>query len=148
MNKRSNNTYLRVSLITLTSLSMLFSTFLFQVQVGNAQNNSNSTTGLLPTLRPKQVQQLAANGTSFDVFLKHRIAAMDAARIPANITAFNASGLLKAITLCVSPLGKAFVQTVCDFAMATVYEACQAIPDRLSYICTMPSINMILPRYM
>ena len=140
MNKTSNNTYLRASWITLTVLSMLFSTFHFQVQPANAQNSTNST-GVLPPISQEQQQQLAANGTSFDGFIKHRIAAMNAAKVPVNYTALDPSKLLKAINACVSPLGKAFAQTVCDFIMATVYETCQAIPDQLSYICTMPSIN-------
>jgi hypothetical protein len=107
----------------------------------NAQNNSNSTTGPLSTLRAEQLQQLAVNGTSFDGAIKQRIAAMDAAKIPVNYTALAPSNLLKAINVCVSPLGKVFAQTICDFGMAFVYELCQAIPDKLSYICIMPSIN-------
>jgi N-acyl-L-homoserine lactone synthetase len=58
MNKTSNNnTYLRVSLVTITSLSMLFSTFHFQVQPANAQNSTNST-GILPPISQEQQQQM------------------------------------------------------------------------------------------
>jgi hypothetical protein len=142
MYKRSNNTY-RVSLITITLLSMLFSTFHFQVQPVYAQNSTNST-GVLPPISQEQQQQLAANGTSFDGFIKHRIAAMSAAKIPVNYTALEPTKLFKAVNMCVSPLGKAFAQTACDFAMATVYETCQAVPDQLSYICMMPAINSYL----
>jgi hypothetical protein len=85
MKKRGNNTYLRVSLITLTSLSMLFSIFFhFQVQPSNAQNSTTNSTGIFPAISQEQQQQLAANGTSFDGFIKHRIAAMNAAKIPVN----------------------------------------------------------------
>ncbi|MFL6410059.1 MAG: hypothetical protein ACJ71K_02305 [Nitrososphaeraceae archaeon] len=54
MSKTSNNnTYLRVSLVTITSLSMPFSTFHFQVQPANAQNSTNST-GILPPISQEQ----------------------------------------------------------------------------------------------
>src|SRR4051794_15295900 len=143
MNKTSNNVYLRASLITLILLSMLFSTFHLQVQSANAQNSTDST-GILSPISQQQQQQLAANGTSFDGFIKHRIAAMNAAKIPVNYTAFDPPRLLKVVNVCVSPLGKAFAQTVCDFVMATVYEMCQAIPDQLSYVCMIPAINSYL----
>jgi hypothetical protein len=140
MNKTSNNnTYLRVSLITLSLLSMLFSTFHFQVQPVYAQNSTNST-GILPPISQEQQQQLAANGTSFDGFIKHRIAAMNAAGIPVNVTFLNSPDVLKSINLCTSVLAKVFGQSLCDLAMATVYEFCQTIPDQLSY-CVMPAIN-------
>lgn len=51
---------------------------------------------------------------------------MNAAKIPVNYTAFDPPKLFKGVNLCVSPLCKAFAQTACDFAMATVYETCQA----------------------
>jgi hypothetical protein len=138
MNRTTNN-YFRALLMALTSLSMLFSTLHSQVQLVNAQNNGNSTR-VLPTLTPEQIQQLAANNTSFDVFLKHRIAAMNAAKIPVNYRAFNSLDALKSINLCTSALAKVFGQSLCDSAMATLYEICQAIPDHVSY-CVMPSIN-------
>ena len=144
MNKRSNNAYLGVSLATLASLSMLFSssTLHFHIQLSNAQNSTTNSTGILPPISQEQQQQLAANGTSFDGFIKHRIAAMNAAKIPVNYTtAFDPPRLSKIVNVCVSPLGKVFAQTVCDFVMATVYEMCQAIPDQLSYLCLMPAIN-------
>jgi hypothetical protein len=141
MKKRSNNTYLRVSLMTLTSLSMLFSTLHFQIQPASSQNSTTNSTGILPPISQEQRQQLAANGTSFDGFIKHRIAAMNAAKIPVNYSALDPPKLLKGINVCMSPLGKTFAQTICDFVMAMVYEVCQAIPDQLSYICAMPSIN-------
>jgi hypothetical protein len=143
MNKTSNNVYLRASLITLILLSMLFSTFHLQVQSANAQNSTDST-GILSPISQQQQQQLAANGTSFDGFIKQRIAAMDAAKIPVNYTAFDPPRLFKVVNVCVSPLGKAFAQTVCDFVTSTVYEMCQAIPDQLSYVCMMPAINSYL----
>jgi hypothetical protein len=65
---------------------------------------------------------------------------MNTARIPINYTDFDSSILLKGISICVSPLGKLLAQTVCDFLMAYVYEACQAILDRL-YVCGSTSIN-------
>jgi hypothetical protein len=61
--------------------------------------NSTNSTGILPPLSQEEQQQL---GTSFDVFLKHRIAAMNAAGIPVNYTAFNSSNLNKAINICTS----------------------------------------------
>src|ERR687888_1751811 len=101
MKKRGNNTYLRVSLITLTSLSMLFSIFFhFQVQPSNAQNSTTNSTGIFPAISQEQQQQLAANGTSFDGFIKHRIAAMNAAGIPVNVTFLNSPDVLKSINLC------------------------------------------------
>jgi hypothetical protein len=139
MNKTSNNIYLRISLITLISLSMFFSTIHSQVQSANAQNSINST-GILPPISQEQQQQLAANGTSFDGFIKHRIAAMHAAGIPVNVTFLNSPDVLKSINLCTSALAKVFGQSLCDLAMATVYEFCQTIPDQLSY-CVMPAIN-------
>jgi 3-oxoacyl-[acyl-carrier-protein] synthase III len=36
------------------------------VQLANAQNNSNNSTGILPAVTSEQMQRLAANGTSFD----------------------------------------------------------------------------------
>lgn len=99
-----------------------------------------NSTRLLPPLKREQIQQLAANDTSFDGFIKQRIAAMNAARIPVNYSAFDSYTLLKGINFCTSPLGKAFAQTFCDFAMAFIYEVCQAIPNRI-YFCTAPSIN-------
>jgi hypothetical protein len=138
MNKTSNDNYLRVSLITLISLSMLFSMLHFQVQLGNAQNNSNSITGLLPSISPEQVQQLAANGTCFDGVLKRRIAEMNTAGIPVDYTAFNSPDALKSINLCTSALAKVFGQSLCDFVMATLYEICQAIPDHVSYCVCHP----------
>jgi hypothetical protein len=90
------------------------------------------------------MQELAVNGTSFDVFVKHRIDAMNAAKIPVNYTALDPPKLLKGINSCASPLGKAYAQTLCDFTIALVYELCQAIPDHLSDICVMPSINSYL----
>lgn len=141
VSKTSKNSC-RVALIALICLSTLFSAFYLEVQLTNAQNNGNNATGILPALTPEQTQQLAANGTSFDLAFKHRIDAMKAAKIPVNYTSFVPP--LKGINLCLSPMGKAFGQTICDFGMAMVYELCQAIPDQLSYICTMPSINNYL----
>jgi hypothetical protein len=147
MNKMSNN-YHRVALIALASLSILFSTLNFQIPSANAQNNSdnnNSTTaGLFPTLTPEQMQELAVNGTSFDVFVRHRIDAMNAAKIPVDYTALDPSKLLNGVNSCASPIGKAYAQTLCDFTIALVYELCQAIPDHLADICMMPSINSYL----
>jgi hypothetical protein len=137
MEKWGNNIYLRVSLITLISLSMLLSTFPFQVLLANAQNSTNNT-GILPPISEKQQQQLAANGTSFDVFIKNRMAEMNAARIPVNVTFLNSSDAIRTINLCTSALAKVFGQNLCDLAMSTVYEFCQAIPNQLSY-CAMPA---------
>jgi hypothetical protein len=65
---------------------------------------------------------------------------MNAARIPVNVTFLNSSNTLRTINLCTSALAKVFGQSLCDLAMATVYEFCQAIPNQLSY-CAMPAIN-------
>ena len=121
MNKRNNNAYLGVLLTTLIPLSMLFSALHFpQIQPANAQNSTTSNTGILPPISQEQQQQLATNGTSFDGFIKHRIAAMTTAKIPVNYTALDPTKLSKGVTLCVSPLGKAFAQTACDFAIAAL----------------------------
>jgi PsbP len=145
MNKMSNN-YRKVALIALTSLSILFSTLNSQIPSADAQNNSNnnSTAGLFPTLTPEQMQELVVNGTPFDVFVKHRIDAMNAAKIPVDYTALDPSKLLKGINSCASPIGKTYAQTLCDSTIALVYELCQVIPDHLSDICVMPSINSYL----
>jgi PsbP len=145
MNKMSDN-YHRATLITLISLSILFSALSYQIPSANAQNNSNNsnTAGLFPTLTPEQMQELGLNGTSFDVFVKHRIDAMNAAKIPVDYTALDPSKLLNGVNSCASPAGKAFVQTLCDFTIALVYELCLAIPDHLSDICVTPSINSYL----
>ena len=90
------------------------------------------------------IKQLAANATSFDAAIKQRIACNERTKIPINYTSLDPSKFLKAINLCMSPLGRASAQTLCDFRMAMVYELCQAIPDKLSYICIMPSINSYL----
>jgi hypothetical protein len=90
------------------------------------------------------MQELAVNGTSFDVFVKHRIDAMNAAKIPVDYTALDPSKLLNGVNTCASPIGKAYAQTLCDFTIALVYELCQAIPDHLSDICMIPSINSYL----
>jgi hypothetical protein len=135
--KKTTNNYFRI-IIILTSLSVLFSVINFQAQLAIAQNKGNNL-GILPKITPAQQQQLAANGTSFDGFIKHRIAVMNAAKIPTNYTSIS-DRLLKGINICVSPLGKAFAQTLCDFTMATIYEICQAIPDRM-YVCVTPSVN-------
>jgi hypothetical protein len=118
---------------------MLFYMFHFQVQVANSQNSTNSTE-ILPSISQEQQQQLVANGTFFDGFIKHRIAAMNAAKIPVNVTFLNSSDAIRTINLCTSALAKVFGQSLCDLAMATVYEFCQSIPDQLSY-CAMPAIN-------
>jgi hypothetical protein len=94
----------------------------------------------LPAISQEQQEQLAANGTSFDGFIKHRIAAMNAAKIPVNVTVLNSSDALRTINICTSALAKVFGQSLCDLAMATIYEFCQAIPNQLSY-CVMPAIN-------
>ena len=61
-----SNNYRRVALISLISLSILFSTLNFQIPSANAQNNSNNnnnstTAGLFLTLTPEQMQELAVN---------------------------------------------------------------------------------------
>jgi hypothetical protein len=65
---------------------------------------------------------------------------MNAAKVPVNVTFLNSPDAIRTINLCTSALAKVFGQSLCDLAMATVYEFCQAIPNQLSY-CTMPAIN-------
>ena len=100
-----------------------------------------NSSGILSTLTPELSQQLAANGTSFDGFIKHRIAEMNAAGIPVKYPDLNSSLLVNGINACASLPGKASEQTFCDFAMAFIQELCQAVPDQLSSCDKMPSIN-------
>src|SRR5690242_20317728 len=71
------------------------------------------------------MQQLAANGTSVDQFLK--------------MTRDEAIHLANYCTSSPPPDKTTF----CDFAVATVFELCQAVPDQL-YICASPAISSYL----
>ena len=105
------------------------------------EQEQEQTEGPLPGISPQQLEQLSKNGTSFDGFLKHRITQMRMAGIPLNYSTSQTGQMLKAITYCTSPLGKAFAQVLCDFGMAALYELCQAIPSGELYICLTPAVN-------
>ena len=105
------------------------------------QEQEEQTEGPLSDISSKQLEQLSKNGTSFDGFLKHRMTEMRMAGIPLNYSTSETGEQLKFITYCTSPLGKAFIQVLCDFGMAALYELCQAIQSGELYTCLSPAVN-------
>jgi hypothetical protein len=120
---RSNNIFVLPLFITIFSILIIASN-----TIGPPAVAQNST---------ELMQQLAANGTSFDQFIKVINARYSF------LTPAGRDGYILAANYCTSSPPPPDKTTFCNFAVATVFELCQAIPDQL-YICASPAVSNYL----
>jgi hypothetical protein len=112
-------------------------------QIGQ-EGNETQQGGPLEQLgvNERLANEFAYNGTSFDGYLKEK-AIPEYGKDYLLSTVFNQSvesEMMKAVTICMSPLGQAIAETICDFAVSGAYEVCQALPEAM-FICASPDIG-------